>query len=190
MNLAFTFGVPVRVGDRQGCKSFYVARKTLPVCTAQKVGETVASRLATAAKHTVAALVLVMATSGNGHLGAFSDEWIAPSWADDSKSSYSDVRPQLKVSGGSASTSGGERSSRRSVTKTVTRGITLENADFSNGDFEGVSFQQSILRQANFSNSILKNASFFDADLTGANFSNADLSNTNVSLPLCIFDPR
>lgn len=90
-----------------------------------------------------------------------------------------DVRPQLKISGGSASTSGGS-SGARSVIKTVTRGVTLENADFSNSDFDGVSFQQSILRQANFSNSILHNASFFDADLTGANFTNADMTGANV----------
>ena len=92
-----------------------------------------------------------------------------------------DVRPQLKISGGSASTSGGARSSARSVVKTVTRGVTLENADFSNADYEGISFQQSILRQADFSNSNLRNASFFDADLTGAKFINADITNVNVS---------
>lgn len=92
-----------------------------------------------------------------------------------------DIRPQLKVSGGSASTSAGSSSATRSVVKTVTRGMTLENADFSNSDFEGVSFQQSILRQADFSNAILRNASFFDADLSGAKFVNADMSSANVS---------
>ncbi|KAI0564489.1 hypothetical protein FGB62_25g612 [Gracilaria domingensis] len=91
-----------------------------------------------------------------------------------------DVRPQLKVPGGSASTSAGVAGAR-SVIKTVTRGVNLEGADFSNQDFEGVSFQQSILRQANFSNCNLRNASFFDADVSGANFSNADLRGVNVS---------
>lgn len=90
------------------------------------------------------------------------------------------MRPQLKVSGGSASTSSGS-SGARTVVKTVTRGVTLEGADFSNQDFEGVSFQQSILRQADFSNSNLKNASFFDADVSGAKFVNADLQGANVS---------
>lgn len=101
-----------------------------------------------------------------------------------------DIRPRLKVSGGSASTSAG-RGGTRTVVKTVTRGVTLERADFSDQDFEGVSFQQSILRQADFTNCNLRNASFFDADLTGAIFVNADLSGANVSLhrqtPICIF---
>ena len=90
-----------------------------------------------------------------------------------------DVRPQLKVSGGSASPSAGS-SGARTVVKTVTRGVTLEGADFSNQNFEGVSFQQSILRQADFSNCNLQNASFFDADVTGAKFTNADLRGANV----------
>lgn len=90
-----------------------------------------------------------------------------------------DLRPQLKVSGGSASTSGG--SSTRTVIKTVTRGVNLEGADFSNQAFDGISFQQSILRQADFSGSSLRDASFFDADLSGANFKGADLSGCNVS---------
>lgn len=96
-----------------------------------------------------------------------------------------DLRPQLKVSGGSASTSGGTKGAR-TVTKTVTRGVNLEGADFSNQNFEGVSFQQSILRQANFSGSVLLNASFFDADLSGANFTGADLRGCNVSLVMFV----
>lgn len=90
-----------------------------------------------------------------------------------------DVRPQLKVSGGSASTSAGSKGAR-TVVKTVTRGVNLEGADFSGQDFEGVSFQQSILRQADFSGANLLNASFFDADLSGANFRGADLRGCNV----------
>lgn len=92
-----------------------------------------------------------------------------------------DVRPQLKVSGGSASTSAGAKGAR-TVVKTVTRGVNLEGADFSGQDFEGVSFQQSILRQADFSGSSLLNASFFDADLSGANFRGADLRGCNFEL--------
>lgn len=91
-----------------------------------------------------------------------------------------DIRPELKVSGGSASTSAGVAGTR-TVVKTVTRGVVLEGADFSNRDFEGVSFQQSILRQADFSNCNLRNSSFFDADVSGAKFVNADLSGANVS---------
>lgn len=91
-----------------------------------------------------------------------------------------DVRPLLKVPGGSASTSAG-MSGQRTVVKTVTRGVNLEGADFSDQDFEGISFQQSILRQADFTNCNLRNASFFDADVSGAKFTNADLRGANVS---------
>lgn len=100
-----------------------------------------------------------------------------------------DIRPQLKVSGGSASTSAGV-SGARTVVKTVTRGVNLEGADFSAQNFEGVSFQQSILRQANFTNCNLRNASFFDADVSGAKFTNADLSGANVSGTFPIRLPR
>lgn len=92
-----------------------------------------------------------------------------------------DLRPKLKVSGGSASTSGGQTT--RTVIKTVTRGVNLEGADFSNQDFNGISFQQSILRQADFSGASLRDASFFDADLSGASFRGADLRGCNVRLP-------
>lgn len=109
----------------------------------------------------------------------------APANAESAQAQTSDYRRQLKISGGSASTSGGFTSTARSVTKTVTRGVTLENADFSNGNYEGVSFQQSILRQADFSNTVLRNASFFDADLAGAKFTNADMTNVNVSIFSC-----
>jgi hypothetical protein len=92
-----------------------------------------------------------------------------------------DVRPQLKVSGGAASTTSGPNA-LKSVIKTVTRGVNLEGADFSNQDMEGVSFQQSILRQADFSGSKLRATSFFDADLSGANLSDADMSLSNFEL--------
>lgn len=91
-----------------------------------------------------------------------------------------DLRPKLKVSGGSASTSAGAQT--RTVIKTVTRGVNLEGADFSDQAFEGVSFQQSILRQADFSGAHLRDASFFDADLSGANFRGADLRGVNFEL--------
>jgi Pentapeptide repeats (9 copies) len=89
-------------------------------------------------------------------------------------------RTQLKVPGGSASTSGTR--GMRSVIHTVTRGVNLEGADFSGQDFTGVSFQQSILRQASFARAVLPNASFFDADLSGADLSDADLSAVNFEL--------
>lgn len=90
-----------------------------------------------------------------------------------------DIRTQLKVSGGSASTSA---TKAKSVIKTVTRGVVLEGADFSGQSYEGISFQQSILRQADFSGASLRDASFFDADLTGANFRGADLRGVNFEL--------
>lgn len=91
-----------------------------------------------------------------------------------------DSRIGGKVAGGSASTNG--KGSMRSVIKNLTRGVNLEGADFSKGEYEGVSFQQSILRQANFSGSMLSSASFFDADLSGADLSGANLSLANFEL--------
>ncbi len=95
-----------------------------------------------------------------------------------------DLRPQLKVTGGSASTSA---TKEKTVVKTVTRGVNLEGADFSGQSFEGVSFQQSILRQADFTGCKLRDASFFDADLSGAKFNGADLRGVNVRGDACLF---
>lgn len=156
-------------------------RLRTPTCTQQapRTGSDVAVELY--AKRAMIALAVSLAT-----LVPWGPEMqmVAPGLAEGGESA--DVRPQLKISGGSASTMGGV-GGQKTVTKTVTRGITLESADFSNSDFEGVSFQQSILRNANFANTILRNASFFDADLTGVNFTNADMAGVNVSFTSFFF---
>ena len=82
----------------------------------------------------------------------------------------------FKVPGGAASTQ------QTGAKKTLTRGVSLIGADFAQGDFEGVSFQQSILRQANFEGANLANASFFDADLAGVNFKGSNLAGANLEL--------
>lgn len=61
-----------------------------------------------------------------------------------------------KLKGGGASTL------QRGISKTITRGVNLDKSDFSNGDFHGVSFQQSIVRDTNFMNTNLRNAGFFE----------------------------
>lgn len=82
----------------------------------------------------------------------------------------------FKVPGGSASTR------QSGAKKTLTRGVELIGADFSEGEYEGVSFQQSNLRKANFEGAKLVNASFFDSDLAGVNFKGANLSGANLEL--------
>ena len=60
-----------------------------------------------------------------------------------------------------------------SGTISITRGVNLDNSDFSNRNLKGVAFQQSIVRDADFSNSNLYGASFFDATVDGSNFENS-----------------
>ena len=77
---------------------------------------------------------------------------------------------------------GGASTLQKGIAKTITRGVNLDNSDFSNQDLSGVAFQQSIVRDTNFKNSKLRGASFFDATLDGSNFENADLTLANVEL--------
>eukprot|EP01035_Chromulina_nebulosa_P017212 gene17212-22734_t len=81
-----------------------------------------------------------------------------------------------KIRGGGASTL------QQGVSKTVTRGVNLDNSDFQGQDLHGISFQQSIVRYSNFKDSNLRFASFFDATLDGSNFENADMTQANVEL--------
>jgi len=66
--------------------------------------------------------------------------------------------------------------------KTITRGMNLNKANYSNQDLSGVSFQQSIVRSANFKNSKLIGTSFFDADLANSDFTGADMTQVNLEL--------
>lgn len=174
MQTTFISIAPV-VGSAPRGKAEVSTRRT-PACSAATTR--CAGKLGTGPRHTVIALFAVCAASTVA-LSTMSPALLL-SAANAETGHSTDWRTQLKISGGSASTSGGSSSSARSVTKTVTRGVNLENAYFANTDFEGVSFQQSMLRQADFSNCVLRNASFFDADLTGAKFTNADMTNVNV----------
>ena len=70
-------------------------------------------------------------------------------------------------------TTGGASTLQSGRTISITRGVNLDNSDFSNRNLKGVAFQQSIVRDTDFSNSNLVGASFFDATLDGSNFENA-----------------
>lgn len=70
-------------------------------------------------------------------------------------------------------TTGGASTLQSGRTISITRGVNLDNSDFSNRNLKGVAFQQSIVRDTDFRNSNLVGASFFDATLDGSNFENA-----------------
>ena len=70
-------------------------------------------------------------------------------------------------------TTGGASTLQSGRTISITRGVNLDNSDFSNRNLKGVAFQQSIVRDSDFRNSNLVGASFFDATLDGSNFENA-----------------
>lgn len=77
---------------------------------------------------------------------------------------------------------GGASTQDRGSRKTITRGMNLDNANYSNQDLSGVSFQQSLVRSGKFVNAKLEGASFFDADLQGADFTGAKMSQVNLEL--------
>ncbi|GJD12085.1 Thylakoid lumenal 15 kDa protein 1, chloroplastic [Galdieria sulphuraria] len=83
-----------------------------------------------------------------------------------------------KVGGGAASS--GKKTT--GVSRTVTRGVNLSGADFSEQDLSGVSFQQSLLRETDFHGAKLVSASFFGAELSYANLEDADLTEANLEL--------
>lgn len=94
----------------------------------------------------------------------------------DDNSSTGETGQSFKIKKGAASTL------NQGAVKTITRGVTLDNSDFSNSDLSGVSFQQSLIRNGKFIGTKLKAASFFDADLTGADFTGADMTQCNLEL--------
>ena len=81
-----------------------------------------------------------------------------------------------KIQGGGASTL---QSGRRI---TITRGVNLDNTDWTGENLAGVAFQQSVVRSANFQKANLKTASFFDADLSNSNFKDADMAQVNMEM--------
>lgn len=77
---------------------------------------------------------------------------------------------------------GGASTLQRGIAKAITRGVNLDNSDFSDQNLSGVAFQQSIVRDTDFRRSSLRGASFFDATLDGSNFEGADMTLANVEL--------
>lgn len=79
-------------------------------------------------------------------------------------------------------TTGGASTLQSGRTITITRGVNLDQSDFSNQNLKGVAFQQSIVRNANFKGCNLFGASFFDATLDGSNFEDADMTQVNLEM--------
>ena len=77
---------------------------------------------------------------------------------------------------------GGASTLQQGIAKTITRGVNLDNSDFTGQNLKGVAFQQSIVRDTSFKNTNLYSASFFDATLDGSDFEGADLTLANVEL--------
>eukprot|EP00747_Dinoflagellata_sp_TGD_P179210 gnl/TRDRNA2_/TRDRNA2_29641_c0_seq1.p1 gnl/TRDRNA2_/TRDRNA2_29641_c0~~gnl/TRDRNA2_/TRDRNA2_29641_c0_seq1.p1 ORF type:complete len:331 (+),score=52.10 gnl/TRDRNA2_/TRDRNA2_29641_c0_seq1:77-994(+) len=84
----------------------------------------------------------------------------------------------FKIEAGAASSSG--TGDERGSQKTITRGVNLDGSNFEGKNLKGVSFQQSIVRDANFKGCNLAGASFFDATVDGSDFTDADLSMANL----------
>ena len=78
-------------------------------------------------------------------------------WAADSSGASSSANAKITTGGASTLQSG--------RTIAITRGVNLDNSDFSGQNLKGVAFQQSIVRDTNFKGSNLVGASFFDATL-------------------------
>ena len=79
-------------------------------------------------------------------------------------------------------TTGGASTLQSGRTIAITRGVNLDNSDFSGQNLKGVAFQQSIVRDTNFKGTNLVGSSFFDATLDGSNFEDADLTLSNVEM--------
>lgn len=90
------------------------------------------------------------------------------------ESQNSSIAPSQRKGGASTLQSG--------RTIAITRGVNLDNSDFSNQNLKGVAFQQSIVRDSDFRGSNLVGASFFDATLDGSNFEGADMTLANVEM--------
>lgn len=79
-------------------------------------------------------------------------------------------------------TTGGASTLQSGRTIAITRGVNLDNSDFSQQNLKGVAFQQSIVRDTNFQGSNLVGSSFFDATLDGSNFQDADMTLSNIEM--------
>ncbi len=99
-----------------------------------------------------------------------------PVWAATSPDAGATSSANAKITTGGASTLQSGR------TIAITRGVNLDNSDFSKQNLKGVAFQQSIVRDTNFQGCNLVGASFFDATLDGSNFQDADMSLANVEM--------
>jgi hypothetical protein len=77
------------------------------------------------------------------------------------------------IAANSKITTGGASTLQSGRTIAITRGVNLDNSNFSGANLKGVAFQQSIVRDADFSGSNLVGASFFDATVDGSNFDGA-----------------
>lgn len=99
-----------------------------------------------------------------------------PVWAATSPDAGATSSANAKITTGGASTLQSGR------TIAITRGVNLNNSDFSNQNLKGVAFQQSIVRDTNFQGCNLVGASFFDATLDGSNFQDADMTLANVEM--------
>ena len=80
-----------------------------------------------------------------------------PAWASGADGASSSANAKITTGGASTLQSG--------RTIAITRGVNLDNSDFSGQNLKGVAFQQSIVRDTNFKGSNLVGASFFDATL-------------------------
>lgn len=79
-------------------------------------------------------------------------------------------------------TTGGASTLQSGRTISITRGVNLDQSDFSYQNLKGVAFQQSIVRNSNFKGSNLVGSSFFDATVDGSNFEDADMTLSNVEM--------
>lgn len=86
------------------------------------------------------------------------------------------------IAGNAKITTGGASTLQSGRTIAITRGVNLDNSDFSGQNLKGVAFQQSIVRYASFKGANLVGSSFFDATMDGSDFEDADMSLSNVEM--------